>query len=131
MLSRVQELMQVYILNKFDPKKLYPSQKALRELEPMNKISMNENPDPWRKKTENTLKIAALNCAGLKPHFEDIKTDDRLLNADLIHLIESSLTKEDDADEFILNGYKQSFMKMGQGKGITAYYDQDKFNQVV
>jgi exonuclease III len=130
MLSRVQELMQVYILNKFDPKKLYPSQKALRELERMNKISMNENPDPWRKKTENTLKIAALNCAGLKPHFEDIKTDDRLLNADLIHLIETSLTKEDDEEEFILDGYKQSFMKMGQGKGITTYYDQEKIIQI-
>ena len=61
MLSRVQEMMQVFILNKFDPKKLYPSQKALRELERMNKVSMNENPDPWHKKTENTLKIASLN----------------------------------------------------------------------
>ena len=130
MLSRVQELMQVYILNKFDPKKLYPSQKALRELERMNKISLNENPDPWRKKTENTLKIAALNCAGLKPHFEDIKTDDRLLNADLIHLIETSLTKEDDEEELILDGYKQSFMKMGQGKGISTYYDLDKLSQI-
>ena len=76
---------------------------------------------------ENRKYLAALNCAGLKPHFEDIKTDDRLLNADLIHLIETSLTKEDDSAEFIMDGYKQSFLIMGQGKGITAYYDQDKF----
>ena len=41
MLSRVQELKQVYILNKFNPKKLYPSQKALRELERMNMEQRN------------------------------------------------------------------------------------------
>jgi hypothetical protein len=84
MLSRVQELKQVFIINKFNPKKLYPSQKALRELERMNRVSINENPDPWSKKTENTLKIVSLNCSGLKAHFQDIKTDDRLLKADMI-----------------------------------------------
>jgi hypothetical protein len=42
--SRVQELKQVYIINKFNPKKLYPSQKALRELERMNTVSINKNP---------------------------------------------------------------------------------------
>jgi urease gamma subunit len=126
MLSRVQEMMQVFILNKFDPKKLYPSQKALRELERMNKVSMNENPDPWRKKTENTLKIASLNCAGLRAHFEDIKTDERLRNADIINLIETSITTEDDEKEFILDGYSQRFLQMGKGKGIASYYDPDK-----
>ena len=78
MLSRVQELKQVYILNKFDPKKLYPSQKALREVDRMNRVSINENPDPWSKEEDNTLKIVSLNCAGLKAHFHDIQTDDRL-----------------------------------------------------
>ena len=68
MLSRVQELRQVFILNKFDPKKLYPS----------HRVSINENPDPWSKETDNTLKIASLNCAGLKVHFRDIQADDRL-----------------------------------------------------
>ena len=76
MLSRVQELNQVYIIDKFDQKKLYPSQKALVELERMNKGSWNENPDAWTKISDNTIKIASLNCAGLRAHFEDIKTDD-------------------------------------------------------
>ena len=96
----------------------------------MNKVSLNENPDPWHKETENTLKIASLNCAGLRAHFEDIKTDDRLLNADIIHLIESSVTVDDDNKEFILEVYSQSFIKMGQGKGISTYYDQDKLKPV-
>ena len=68
MLSRVQELKQVYILNKFDPKKVYPSQKALKEVERMNRVSINENPDPWA-------------------NFQDIENDGRLKKADIIHLV--------------------------------------------
>ena len=56
MLSRVQELNQIYILNKFNPKKLYPSQKALRELERMDRMSINKNPCPWMKETKSAEK---------------------------------------------------------------------------
>ena len=50
MLSRVQELNQVFIIEEFDACKLYPSKKALRELDRMNKISFNENPSKWKRK---------------------------------------------------------------------------------
>jgi exonuclease III len=121
-------LKQVFIINKFNPKKLYPSEKALRELERMNRVSINENPDPWSKKSENTLKIVSLNCSGLKAHFQDIKTDDRLLKADIIHLVECSLTDEDNKDEFSLEGYNQQFITIGPGKGIATYFKNDRFN---
>ena len=126
MLSRVQELKQVFILNQFDHKKLYPSEKALREVERMNRVSINENPDPWSKKTDNTLKIVSLNCAGLKAHFQDIQTDDRLNKADIIHLVETSLNEEEDEQAFTLDGYEQKFIKTGNGKGIGTYYNHDK-----
>ena len=129
MLSRVQELKQVYIIDKLDPLKLYPSQKALKELERMNKVSINENPDSWSKDAENTLKIVSLNCAGLKAHFQDIKNDNKLLKADIINLIETSITEEDDENEFLLDGYQQTFVKIGTGKGIATYYTPDKFKQ--
>jgi hypothetical protein len=127
MLSRVQELRQVYILNKFNPKKLYPSQKALRELERMNKVSINENPSPWNKESDTSLKIVSLNCAGLKAHFEDIRTDERLQKADIMHLVETSLMTEEDEDAFNLDGYEQRFIKNGNGQGIATYYKCDKF----
>ena len=73
MLSRVQELLQVYIIDKFDHRKLRASPKAIKELDRMNRVSINENPDTWNKEDINTLKIISLNCAGLKAHFEDIK----------------------------------------------------------
>ena len=78
MLSRVQELKQVYLVDKFNPEKLYPSQKALAEVERMDKVSWNENQGFWEKPDANALKIVSLNCAGLRAHFEDIQSDDRL-----------------------------------------------------
>ena len=127
MLSRVQELQQIYILNKFNPKKLYPSQKALRELERMDRMSINNNPCPWMKETKNALKIVSLNCAGLKPHFRDIQTDERLKKADIIHLVETSLMNDDDDEAFKMAGYKHRLIKSGKGKGIATYYIEDKF----
>ena len=93
----------------------------------MNMVSINKNPSPWSKDTNNALKIVSLNCAGLKAHFEDIKTDDRLQKAHIIHLVETSLGEEEDEDYFKLDGYAQRFIKNGNGKGIATYYNRDKF----
>ena len=92
----------------------------------MNKVSINENPDPWSKDTENTLRIVSLNCAGLKAHFQDIQADAKLLKGDIIHLVETSVKEDEDEDEFLLDGYKKRFIKNGNGKGIATYYDHKK-----
>jgi exonuclease III len=76
------------------------------------------------------LKIVSLNCAGLKAPFQDIKTDDRLRKVDIIHLVETSLTEEEDEDAFILDGYEQRFIKNGNGKGIVTYYNHNKFRPI-
>ena len=86
--------------------------------------------DPWSKETDNTLKIDALNCAGLKAHFHDIQTDDRLIKADIIHLEETSLMEAEDESAFTLDGYGQKFIKNGNGKGIATYYDNEKVEPV-
>ena len=46
----------------------------------------------------------ALNCAGLKAHFQDIKTDGRLQKAHIIHLVETSITEDDDEETLKLDG---------------------------
>jgi len=86
MLSRVQEIGQVFIIDEFDADKLYPSKKALRELDRMNSISFNQNPSLWDNKDIKALKILSLNCAGLKAHFKDIVADGKMNKADIIHL---------------------------------------------
>ena len=58
MLSRVENLEQVYILSSINEEKLKPSPKALAELEKMNKRSINQNPIPWKQKKVNSIKLA-------------------------------------------------------------------------
>ena len=93
----------------------------------MDRISINNNPCPWMKETKNALKILSLNCAGLKAHFRDIQTDDRLRKADIVHLVETSLMNDDDDDAFKMTGYKHKLIKNGKGKGIATYFLEGKF----
>ena len=127
MLSRTEELKQVYIIDDFNEHKIYPSSKALRELERMNKVSINQNPSPWSKNMDNSIKILSLNCAGLKAHYDDIKNDKKIMKADIIHLNETSLDEEDDEKDFPLNEYTVSGIKAGAGKGIVTYFNSQKF----
>ena len=124
-LSRVQCIDQIFITNKFDDKKIKVSKFALDELKRLDNISFNKKPSPWNKKDQNALKIATLNCAGLLPHFRDIKKDSKLLQADIIHLIETSLPKEADTSDIYLEGFYGTFINMGRGKGIATFMRED------
>ena len=89
MLSRAQRLQQVYILKKLDKSKIRTNYMALKELERLKEISMNENPTPWQRQKPNTVKVVSLNCAGLQPHFNDIIADNHIMKANIIQLIET------------------------------------------
>ena len=128
MLSRVQCLQQVYILKSLDESKIRTSNIGLNELVRLKTISFNENPTPWHRQPENdTIKIASLNCAGLKSHFEDILADDKLMNADIIHLLETSLEKNEN-QLWNIPGYIPHFINVGNGKGIATYFKHILFS---
>ena len=129
MLSHVEELLQTFIIDDFDPDKIYPSSKALKELERMNKVSLNHNPSPWNKTMENSVKILSMNCAGLKPHYDDVKNDAKIKRADMIYLVETSLSEEDELENFPLSGYTIDGIKAGAGKGITSYFNPKTFKR--
>ena len=129
MLSRVQEIDQVYLIDDFDPNKIYPSVKALKELERMNSVSLNKNPSPWNNPNTSATKIMFMNCAGLEAHYEDIKIDYKIRHADLISLLEISLPNESEDKAYELSGYSESFIKRGPGKGIVGFYKNDKFSK--
>ena len=120
-LSRVQSIDQVFITKKFDDKKIKVSKFALEELKRLNHISFNQNPSPWHKKDKNALKIATVNCAGLLAHYRDIKKDSKLLQADIIHLIETSLPEEADTSDIHIEGFNGKFIKIGRGKGVATF----------
>ena len=133
MLSRVQELSQAFIIGELNPAKLYPSAKALKELERMNSISVNENPTPWNQKLDNAIRVLFLNCAGLKHHYDDIKVDKKIQKSDIFHLLEISLLESDDEEEYSLYGYNNKIQKVGNGKGIGTYFKDESFsiNEVI
>ena len=121
MLSRVQCLDQVLILGKLQETKLMMSAKALTELERLETVSLNRNPDIWMSKT-GVLKIASVNCAGLQAHIEDIKIDNKLLKADVLLLQETSLEVKETDDNFEIPSYPvHVHVKQGRGKGISVY----------
>ena len=66
MLSRVQSLDQLFILNEVPAKKLYANPKALQEVERLDIISINKNPSTWMKRDESIVKIAFLNIQSIQ-----------------------------------------------------------------
>jgi hypothetical protein len=126
MLSRVQQILQIYILNQLDESKIRTSRIGLEETERLAKISMNANPSPWHKNSNNSLKVVSLNCAGLKAHFRDIGTDNMILKGDIIHLIETSL-EDNEESPLILLDHEYHLTSVAKGKGIATYYKASVF----
>ena len=121
MLSRVQCMEQVFILNKLDPSKMNINQGAFRELKRLELISINRNPTPWSRK-ESDFHIASFNCSGLLPHIADIRMDQKLLNADVIQVQETSLLTDEQCQESCqTTGYYAHFASVGNGKGVATY----------
>ena len=121
MLSRVQEIEQIYILEKLTPNKIRPNQKALAELHAMNARSINNNPSPWSSRKSDTMKIASLNIARLAPHMIDLRADNKMQNADIIHLQET-WNNDSENEQHFLAEYNAHFINIGPGKGLATYY---------
>ena len=129
MLSRVQEINQILIIDKLTPSKLLPNMSAKSELHSMNERSLNTNPTNWNKTGIDCLKIASLNVRGLKGHIQDLRSDIKLKQANIIHLQETSITDGESPDLSFAN-YSSHFINIGQGKGIATYYHSEKFTHV-
>ena len=125
MLSRIQSIDQLFIVNQLNPSKLKSSNAALEELRRLETISFNRNPSAWHSDEASIIKIASLNCAGLLPHLKDIRNDEKLLNANMIHLLETSLNKDSNIEEIYINGYNGHFSNVGNGKGIATYSSEE------
>ena len=126
MLSRVQQIEQVFILGELDESKIRTSRVALHELNRMKAVSLNTNLTPWLKEEKNSVKVASLNCAGLAPHFIDIQCDKHLMKADVIHLSETSIERDDEPD-FSIDGYSSHYISIGNGRGLVTYFKPGVF----
>ena len=122
MMSRVQCLDQVYILNDLNVDKITVSGQALFELERLEEISFNRNLTTWYR--NDGIHVASMNCAGLRPHIADIRRDHKLLLADLIQLQEISLDPNHE-NECQLLSHNASFISCGLGKGIASFHKSE------
>ena len=126
MLSRVQSIEQLHIIEKLDPLKITVNDKVIKEARRMNRVSINQNPCDWMKNTETPkLKVCSFNTCSLRKHIEDIRTDPVLMQSDILFVEETWLEEEEEEEErYQLEGYRAHFTSRGRGKGIVAYIKQ-------
>ena len=130
MLSRVESIEQLFILEQFDDSKIYGNKKAIDEFERMNKIAVNHRPTEWNNLKEYRERISVLNCGSLRTKIDHIKNDPVLLISDIICLTETWMWPDEDTAEFDIEGYAVKHNAQGKGKGVTAYYNPSKYVHV-
>ena len=126
MLSRVQEKSQIFII--VDEKKgikrewLQPNKDALKELERLDKVSINNNLPSWLNKENKSTRIIFSNSRSLRSHHEDVKCSRLMKMGDLICLSETWFTDSDQEADYLIEDYEQPHLiNAGRGKGIAAY----------
>ena len=124
MLSRVQELEQLYILEQIPEDKIYANHRALAEIDRLLQVSVNQNRSDWDKEDEiSKIKISFLNCRSMKNKFEHIRADKCLLKSDVIILTETWLEQTQTVnDQYKLDDYEENLNNMGRGRGIASYF---------
>jgi len=118
MLSRVQSLGQLFILESIVPKKIYASEIAVKELNRMINTALNN------KKSWNTA--ISCNIRSLSRNFQSFITTPNVLNSDVVCLQETWQTKLQKSQHSI-PGFERHFNSAGRGKGIATYF-RDKYS---
>ena len=113
MLSRIQALSQLYIIETLPVHKIYSSSEALEELRRLsNKAMNNKLPDRG---------IMSCNIRSLTKHYGDIKCYPYIKNADIICLQETWLDPAK-VYGYHIEGMQTKMNSIGKGKGIVTFY---------
>ena len=127
MLSRVEDIKQLVIMERIKEKAFRIDEQAKAELELMNARSINANPTAWRREGEGVTKIAALNVMNLRNNWKYASQDPTLLLADLLCFSETWVEVDAEESDFKIEGHKASFNSAGNGKGIVGFYRPEVF----
>ena len=127
MLSRVQNIEQVFILGSLPKDKFYADGQALEELKRLHSVSVNLNPPLWEQQLTWSLKILSFNIRSLNEHLEDLKHDPTIIFSDMICLSETWLTNDFNVNGLKLHDYDLHLNSVGHGKGIAVYFNAEKF----
>ena len=119
-----------FILEEFDETKIYGNKEAVKELENMNKISINRKPSSWYDQTNSITRISVLNCGSLRHQHEHINSDTTLTISDVICITETWLWENEDKTKFHIDGYKANHNCSGRGRGVSVYYKEFEFTHI-
>ena len=120
MLSRVQALSQLFIIEDICRRKIYPSPLAIEELERLKTVSLNNENTP----TKYSL-ITSLNIRSLPKHIEDLRNDFKMKQSSIICIQETWCSDEYNNNNLIIDGFELHLTNHGRGKGIATYYKHD------
>ena len=139
MLGRCENLSQLYLIGELPEEKIKADKEALDQLAKLKARSINNNPPVWEQQFGSSLKVAYLNIHSLRDKFEDIIADPTFAFGDLLVFGETWLEERDELNlaailpnynekPCYLQEYKISLNSRGRGKGIAAFYKEDKFS---
>ena len=118
-LSRVQCLQQLFILDELPKDKFYPSEAAMLELNRLKEIACNKEENDKRTKTL----LVSLNIRSLPKHHKDLLLD-RLIGAEIVALQETWCEPEQENHHLALPGYNMHLESQGFGKGVVTYFQE-------
>ena len=117
LLSRIQNLNQLIIVESIDKKYIYPSPTALEYYNQMNsKEKMT--------KESSVFNYSSLNIRSLKKHFVDLLTEPGILESDLILVQQTCLKPMDNLTMYQIQHFQSHFNSHGNGNGIAIYYKE-------
>ena len=126
-LSRVQILEQLFILESLPENKMFADGQSLKELDRLNSISINNNSPKWEQNSVNGFRVMALNCQYLRKNVQHIVKDTILSFADVVCFSETWLTEDFTDQNLKLDGFHLHTNSAGYGKGVATYYKENIF----
>ena len=120
MMSRVQALDQLFILEEFPRGKVFPSEAAMEELKRLTLLALNDQ----RRAMKDLTLISSLNIRSLLCHHRNLSKDPNI-SGNVIALQETWCEADQDNCHLCLPGYELSLVSHGRGKGIATYFKPD------
>ena len=117
-LSRVQTLQQLFIIESICADKIYSSVAALKELERLTSISLNHK--------SVVPKIVSCNIRSQRKHQKDLVLSPHVKGAEVICLQETWLNENETlGKDFDIEEMNKYSICAGHGKGVTTYWKND------
>ena len=118
MLSRVQAIDQLFIIETIPKKKINPSPSAIQELE---RLMLHSNNNKEMQIRASTV-VISLNIRSLSKHFLDLQNDFKIMQSNIICLQETWNSAFTDIKTLQIFGFNLHLINRGKGKGIATYY---------